>query len=90
MGHQDHRHEPDHDRAGAAPAGGILIAALSVLAACFLGSSGSLLFGAGICLTIAYGYAVAAGAVRRYELDLGPAAPPHDAGAAGGASRRFA
>lgn len=67
-----------------------LIAALSLLVAYFLGSLGSLLCGVGLYLTIAYGYAVAAGVVRRYELDLGPAAPPHDAGAAGASSRRFA
>jgi hypothetical protein len=52
-----------------------LAAALSLLVAYLLGSLGGFVCGLGIYLTIAYGYAVAAAAVRRYELELAPPAP---------------
>jgi Protein of unknown function (DUF4013) len=53
-----------------------LIAALSLLVAYVIGSLGSFLCGVGVYLTVAYGYAAAAGVIRRYELDLAPAAAP--------------
>lgn len=53
-----------------------LVAALSLVVAYFLGSLGGFVCGFGIYLTIAYGYAVAAAVICRYELELAPPAPP--------------
>ena len=53
-----------------------LLAALSLLIAYFIGSIGSFVCGVGVYLTIAYGYAAAAGVVRRYEIELAPPGAP--------------
>ncbi len=50
--------------------GACVSAAVALAAASLVGSVGALAAGAGIFLTAAYGLAVSAAAIRRYELDL--------------------
>lgn len=52
-----------------------LAGALSLIVAYVLGSVGGFVCGLGVYLTIAYGYAVAAAVIRRYEIEIGSFGP---------------